>query len=83
MFDDQFGVIEPLNETAFGEGLVIRGQHSVYVGKDSNFFTFREKTEAIKLSLRPWIFITPVEETTSFEDYKEKCWMNVSLKRKF
>jgi hypothetical protein len=27
LFDDSFGVGEPLNETAFGTGLVIRGKH--------------------------------------------------------
>merc|ERR1719470_690013 len=27
--DDAFGVGEPLNETAFGEGLVVRGKHLV------------------------------------------------------
>ena len=31
--DDYKGVGEPLNETAFGEGLVVRGTHKVSVGK--------------------------------------------------
>ena len=27
LFDDAFGVGEPLNENAFGQGLVVRGKH--------------------------------------------------------
>ena len=27
LYDDSLGVGEPLNETAFGEGLVVRGKH--------------------------------------------------------
>ena len=27
LFDDAFGVGEPLNESAFGQGLVVRGKH--------------------------------------------------------
>jgi lysosomal alpha-mannosidase len=31
LHDDSFGVSEPLNETAFGTGLVIRGRHVLFV----------------------------------------------------
>jgi len=31
LYDDRFGVGEPLNETAFGEGLVVRGKHILIV----------------------------------------------------
>ncbi|CAF4737494.1 unnamed protein product [Rotaria sp. Silwood1] len=31
LYDDQFGVGEPLNETAYGEGLVVRGRHLLIV----------------------------------------------------
>lgn len=27
LYDDSLGVGEPMNETAFGEGLVVRGSH--------------------------------------------------------
>ncbi len=30
--DDNWGVVEPLNEVAFGVGLVARGKHLLYVG---------------------------------------------------
>lgn len=29
LYDDNKGVVEPLDETAFGEGLVVRGTHTV------------------------------------------------------
>lgn len=38
MHDDAFGVGEALNETAYGHGLVVRGQH---------YLTFGSKTKAI------------------------------------
>ncbi len=31
LYDDDLGVNEPLNESAFGEGLVVRGRHSLIV----------------------------------------------------
>jgi lysosomal alpha-mannosidase len=31
LYDDDLGVSEPLNESAFGEGLVVRGRHSLIV----------------------------------------------------
>jgi lysosomal alpha-mannosidase len=31
LYDDRFGVGEPLNEAAFGEGLVVRGRHILIV----------------------------------------------------
>lgn len=35
LHDDSFGVGEPLNETAFGKGLVVRGKHYLVLGYDS------------------------------------------------
>ncbi|CAF4879859.1 unnamed protein product, partial [Rotaria socialis] len=31
LYDDRLGVGEPLNEVAYGEGLVVRGQHFLIV----------------------------------------------------
>ena len=31
LYDDALGVGEPLNETAYGEGLVVRGRHFLIV----------------------------------------------------
>ncbi|XP_011704639.1 PREDICTED: lysosomal alpha-mannosidase isoform X1 [Wasmannia auropunctata] len=55
--DDAFGVAEALNETAFGEGLVVRGTHYLFGGKLKNTdeFVLKEKELALKLALHPWI----------------------------
>ncbi|XP_018301818.1 lysosomal alpha-mannosidase isoform X1 [Mycetomoellerius zeteki] len=60
--DDAFGVDEALNETAFGEGLVVRGTHYLFGGKVKNTDTFvlKEKELALKLALHPWILGAPV-----------------------
>lgn len=57
MKDDAFGVAEALNETAFGEGLVVRGTHYLFGGKVKNVdeFVLKEKELALKLALHPWI----------------------------
>lgn len=36
LHDDAFGVDEALNETAYGEGLVVRGSHYLLVGPTQN-----------------------------------------------
>lgn len=41
LHDDAFGVGEALNETAFGEGLIVRGSHYVTIAakhSDSNYW---------------------------------------------
>ncbi|XP_033224967.1 lysosomal alpha-mannosidase-like [Belonocnema kinseyi] len=75
--DDAFGVDEALNETAYGTGLVARGEHSLIIGSESNSFVLREKNEAVRLALRPWIFITPLENT-SYDDWKKNYKMQSS-----
>ncbi|XP_033225887.1 lysosomal alpha-mannosidase-like [Belonocnema kinseyi] len=73
--DDNFGVDEPLNETAYGMGLVARGEHSVLIGTQTDSFVLQEKNEALRLSLRPWIFITPLK-ATSYDDWKANYKMH-------
>lgn len=53
---------EALNETAFGEGLVVRGTHYLFGGKvrDADEFVLKEKELALKLALHPWILGAPV-----------------------
>lgn len=65
--DDAFGVGEALNESAFGEGLVIRGSHYIIGGSLKNLdeLAVEEKTLARQLLLRPWPFIIPVETNSS------------------
>ncbi|XP_051165376.1 lysosomal alpha-mannosidase [Leptopilina boulardi] len=75
--DDAFGVEEALNETAYGIGLVSRGEHSIIFGSDSDEFRLHEKTEATRLALRPWVFISPVENI-SYDEWKNTYKMQNS-----
>ncbi|KAL6449015.1 hypothetical protein ACFW04_000614 [Cataglyphis niger] len=72
--DDAFGVDEALNETAFGEGLVVRGTHYLFGGKMKNVdqFVLKEKELALKLALHPWILGTSVNSNNveKFADAK-------------
>merc|ERR1712150_118466 len=36
LYDDAFGVGEALNETAFGQGLVVRGKHWLQLSREKN-----------------------------------------------
>ncbi|XP_011151265.1 lysosomal alpha-mannosidase isoform X1 [Harpegnathos saltator] len=60
--DDAFGVGEALNESAYGEGLVVRGTHYLLGGglKNLDNFVLKEKELALKLALHPWILGSPV-----------------------
>ncbi|XP_058798007.1 lysosomal alpha-mannosidase-like isoform X1 [Phymastichus coffea] len=71
LHDDAFGVDEALNETAYGQGLVVRGRHILIAGSLLNYneLILLEKEETIRLSLRPWLFISPT--TYSFEQWKQ------------
>ena len=75
--DDGFGVEEALNEEAFGEGLVVQGQHSILLGDNSDEAVLEEKIQALRLSLKPWIFITPIKRI-SFEEWRNNFKMQVS-----
>lgn len=65
--DDAFGVGEALNESAFGEGLVVRGSHYIIGGSVQNLdeLAVKEKTLARQLLLRPWTFIQSIEKNSS------------------
>ncbi|XP_014487574.1 PREDICTED: lysosomal alpha-mannosidase isoform X1 [Dinoponera quadriceps] len=66
--DDAFGVGEALNESAYGEGLVVRGTHYLFGGGSKNLdeFVLKEKELTLKLALHPWILGAPV--TNNSED---------------
>lgn len=78
--DDAFGVGEALNESAYGEGLVARGQHHLVGGKLENMDTLvlNEKELATKLALRPWIFLASLQESTSYEEWADDYKMKVN-----
>ena len=77
--DDAFGVNEALNETAYGEGLVVRGQNLILAGSliDRKSLAMQEKELETQMALRPWIFISPVQ--FSFEELKENFEMKVKF----
>ena len=52
LHDDGFGVGEPLNETAFGTGLVVRGTHVVQVNILSSYFIEVRPTCILSLGLQ-------------------------------
>ncbi|XP_014216796.1 lysosomal alpha-mannosidase-like [Copidosoma floridanum] len=60
--DDGVGLDEPLNETAFGTGVVIKGKHTLVVGSlaEKDELVLREKVE---FTSQPWIFFTPTSRT--------------------
>lgn len=68
--DDAFGVGEALNETAFGEGLVVRGSHYVVGGsiRDLDELAMKEKALTLKMLLRPWTLITPITNGSVMPD---------------
>ncbi|KAG5331257.1 MA2B1 mannosidase, partial [Acromyrmex charruanus] len=78
--DDAFGVGEALNETAFGEGLVVRGTHYLFGGKVKNTDTFvlKEKELALKLALHPWILGASVN-LTNIENISATSGLNKAL----
>ena len=81
--DDAFGVGEALNETAYGEGLIVRGQHYLY-GSDSSDLdgsASREKKSTLELALRPWTLISPASGI-SFEQWSKKYNMQGNGLRK-
>ncbi|CAK9820569.1 Lysosomal alpha-mannosidase [Anthophora plagiata] len=68
--DDAFGVGEALNETAFGQGLVVRGTHYIIGGNTENLddIATKEKTLALETLLRPLMLITPVNTSSLVTD---------------
>jgi hypothetical protein len=80
LHDDDFGVGEALNETAFGKGLVARGQHFVMVGVisgDSPNMAAQERELANRKHLPPWLFFS--QGGTSFEDWRANYKMEVCV----
>ncbi|XP_031833177.1 lysosomal alpha-mannosidase II isoform X1 [Nomia melanderi] len=68
--DDAFGVGEALNETAFGEGLVVRGSHYLIGGSIKNLdeYMLKEKSLQLETLLRPWTLVTPIAENATVEE---------------
>ena len=53
--DDAFGVGEPLNETAFGMGLVARGKHWILFNSEPEVATAEHRLRAMEMFYQPLI----------------------------
>lgn len=78
--DDAFGVGEALNETAYGEGLIARGQHYIFNSNTTEpEELLKEKVAELELALRLWTLITPANDI-GFEEWRTKYNMKASTK---
>lgn len=66
LYDDALGVGEPLNETAFGEGLVVRGKHYILIDTPQSS-ALLHRTGAQRLFMRP--LATYAIPRLSYADY--------------
>ncbi|XP_026811581.1 lysosomal alpha-mannosidase-like isoform X3 [Rhopalosiphum maidis] len=79
--DDAFGVDEALNETAFGVGLVARGNHYLTFGSVDKQFAV-ERLLAQRKLIRPQYFFTKKQSVISYEELKKSTALQYSgLKR--
>ncbi|KAJ4433199.1 hypothetical protein ANN_15456 [Periplaneta americana] len=76
LHDDAFGVGEALNETAYAQGLVARGQHYVVAGATSGLAA-QERQLAQRKLLSPWLFFSP--GGTSLEEWQNTYKMEVGV----
>lgn len=68
LHDDGYGVSEPLNETAYGTGLVARGRHVVLVGDGSETPTLTAQQRQLvhsRMVLPPWTMLSPTALTSA------------------
>ena len=77
LYDDAFGVGEPLNEIAFGQGLVVRGKH--WFQYESQGFvqaTRRHRFKAQEIYMDAQLTFMPTDKT--FEDFQSEHNMDFS-----
>jgi len=80
--DDAFGVNEALNETAFGVGLVARGQHYLTFGPTDKQFAI-ERLLAQKKLIKPQYFFAKKKKVVSHEDLKKDSLLQVKRNKQF
>lgn len=74
--DDAFGVDEALNETAFGVGLVARGQHYLTIGSVDKQFAV-ERLLAQRKLIRPQYFFMKKQNIVSYDELKKTTLLQV------
>ncbi|XP_055376537.1 lysosomal alpha-mannosidase-like isoform X1 [Condylostylus longicornis] len=76
--DDAFGVGEPLNETAFGDGLISRGKHYLLVGRSDLNRAPTAKAEERFLQIRKhlpfWTFFDDAENI-SYDQFRNNYYL--------
>ena len=75
LHDDQFGVGEPLNETAFGQGLVVRGKHKIIIESPSSS-AIMHRVSAQQFFMHPLATFSLVQQT--FTDYSASYYLTWS-----
>ena len=68
LYDDAFGVGEALNETAFGQGLVVRGKHWLQLSIGKSTASRRHRLKAQQVFMDVLLSFTPTELTAA--EYK-------------
>ena len=63
LYDDAFGVGEALNETAFGQGLVVRGKHWLQLSKEKGTAARRHRLKAQQVFMDVLLSFTPTQMT--------------------
>lgn len=77
LFDDAFGVGEPLNESAYGQGLVVRGKHWIQYDIDGPAAaSVRHRFKAQEIFMDTILSFIPT--TLSLQDWKDKYQMEYS-----
>ncbi|UJR06766.1 hypothetical protein I4U23_011053 [Adineta vaga] len=78
LHDDSLGVNEPLNETAFGKGLVVRGKHFLIVESPANS-AFAHRVGAQQLFMNPVItFALPQISYANYSNIYHQTWSALS-----
>jgi len=75
LHDDQFGVGESLNETAFGQGLVVRGKHKIIIESPSSS-AIMHRVSAQQFFMHPLATFSLVQQT--FTDYSASYYLTWS-----
>lgn len=63
LHDDAFGVGEALNEIAYGQGIVARGKHYLYLGPPTIETRAYERFLQLRTLLPFWIFFNELEDS--------------------
>ena len=78
--DDYYGVDEVLNETAYGQGLVVRGTHYLTIGDSSNS---AQLARSLSQDLYKQPQISFIATDLTFSEWTAKYKTQVNTKRKF